>query len=219
MLPSLLPPNATRLERALEAGTAQLGDVEAPIAPLWDPATMPIADLPFLAWGLSVDSWDPDWSEAMKRQAVADSIALHRVKGTRLSVETVLARFDNLLELVEWHEDAAGPSALPNTFEVRVPLVTAPGEAPGGDRSSAAFAEAIIREVTKVKPLREHFEVVQRVALTGGLAVSGTARLFNYARSDADLDFNTSPDWEFYLQTEIGEPIQSEVGTLLDTAL
>jgi phage tail P2-like protein len=217
MRPSLLPPNASPLERALEAGTARLGDVDAPIAPLWDPATMPIEQLPFLAWGLSVDAWDPDWSEAMKRRAVAESIALHRVKGTRASVEAVLARFDELIEVVEWHE--ASPERPPNTFDVLLSIVTAPERAPGGTRSSAAFAEAIIRDVTKVKPLREHMTVVQSLRLQSTLCLFGTARLASYSRAEAGLDIDTSPAWDFYLQTEIGEPIQAEAGAILDTAI
>lgn len=84
MRPSLLPPNALPLERALEAATARLADIDAPIARLWDPTTIRIEDLPFLAWALSVDSWDPNWSEAIKRDAVAQSILLHRKKGMRV---------------------------------------------------------------------------------------------------------------------------------------
>lgn len=208
MRPSLLPPNASRLERALETGTAQLGDVDAPIARLWDPATMPLADLPFLAWALSVDTWDPDWSEAMKRDAVADSITLHRLKGTPASVEAILARFDDLLELVEWHEP--GGSARPNTFDVLLPLVTVPGVAPGGDRSSAAFADAIIREVAKVKPLREHMTLVQSLKLQAAVGVFGVARLASWQREALALTIDTSPEWNTYLQTEDGEPIQAE---------
>ena len=60
--------------------------------------------LPWLAWGLSADTWDADWSEVTKRKAVAGSIALHRTKGTRASVETVIGRFDELLPVVEWFE-------------------------------------------------------------------------------------------------------------------
>lgn len=216
MTTSLLPPNATVLERALEAG-ARAGGVTTPVDQVDDPQTCPTELLPWLAWGLSVDSWDANWSEADKRDAIANSLALHRIKGTRLSVETVLARFDRLAELVEWHE--AEPRRIPNTFEIHLPMVSADGTAPGGRRSTAAFAESIIREVSRVKPLREHMTLVQGLALEGGLGLFGTARLASYARRDADLDIDTSTAWGFYLQTEDGEPMQTEAGTLLDTAL
>lgn len=212
---SLLPPNALPLERALEAGTARLADVDMPIASLWDPAKARIEDLPFLAWTLSVDSWDPDWSETTKRDAVARSIALHRVKGTRMSVEAVLSRMDELLSVIEWHEEQ--PRRAPHTFEVHLPIVDANGVA-GGERVGAAFAEAVIRDVTRVKPLREHFRVVQRLALAANVGVTGAARVASYRRIDPDLLVDTSPAWDFYLQTEEGEPLQVEAGTLLDTA-
>lgn len=215
MLRSLLPPNALPLERALEAGTARLADIDAPIARLWDPATALVDDLPFLAWALSVDSWDPEWSEATKRDAVARSISLHRIKGTRMSVEAVLDRFDELASIVEWHETS--PRAQPNTFEIHLPIIGADGAASGA-RVTAAFAERIIREISRAKPLREHFTLVQSLDLVGGVGVFGTARLASYVRQDLALDIDTSPEWAFYLQTEIGEPIQAEAGTKLDTA-
>lgn len=212
---SLLPPNATRLERALEQG-AQLDPIGTGAEGIDDPTAAPLEALPWLAWGLSVDNWDPNWPEAVKRQAIADSIEDHRRKGTRASVETVLARMDDLCTVVEWHE--AQPRRDPHTFEIHVQLVRDAG-ALGGRRASAAFVADIIREVGRVKPLREHLRVVQSVVLEGGLGVQGAARLAHWRRDDADFDTAPSPAWEFYLQTEQGEPIQAETGTLLDTAL
>lgn len=215
MHPSLLPPNALPLERALEAGTARLAAVETPIAPLWDPATITLDMLPFLAWAFSVDSWNPEWPEEIKRRAVGESIALHRVKGTRASVEHALARVDALATVLEAQEDAA--RLAPHTFEVDLPLVTAPGAA-GGERANAAIVDDIIAQVTAVKPLREHLTVVQSLMLESDLGVQGSVRLAGYTRDDAELLNDTSPRWDFYLTTEEGEPLQAETGSLLDTA-
>lgn len=212
---SLLPPNATPLERALETGTARLGEVTAPIDTLVDPMTIAATALPWLAFGLSVDLWEASWSETTKRQAVAESIAQHRIKGTRASVEHVLARIDRLATVLEAHEDAA--RLAPHTFEVHVPLVTTPG-APGGARAGAAIVDDIIAQVGTVKPLREHLTVVQSVMLEGGVGIQGTARLAGYTRDTADLAIDTSPAWDLYLQTEDGEPLQAETGAFLDTA-
>ncbi|MBB3910530.1 phage tail protein I [Sphingomonas desiccabilis] len=215
MTPSLLPPNATPLERAAESATARIGDVPFPVEALGDPQRIPLRWLPWLAWGLSVDSWDDDWSEAEKRAAVAGSIALHRIKGTRASVETVLGRFDQLLHLVEWHQ--AAPRADPHTFEVRLPIA-GDGVEPGGRRATAAFAEAIIREVSRVKPAREHFRLVQTLGLEGAIGIQGVARLTGAVRQDMAANFDTSPAWAAYLQTEDGEPLQEDSGAFLDTA-
>ena len=203
---TLLPPNATRLERALEAATSRVSEVQAPIETLLDPDAI---DAPWLAWGLSADSWDADWSEAVKRQAVAESIALHRIKGTRLSVESVLTRFDQFATIVEWHE--ATPRRVPHTFEVTLPMA-------GGRQCTAAFAEAIVREVGRVKPLREHFTLLQSFTTTAAIGIQGVARPLLARRDDMTLVDDRSEDWEDFLQTENGEPLQAETANFLDTA-
>jgi phage tail P2-like protein len=212
---SLLPPNSTPLERALEQGVARLGEVPYPLDLLWDPQRCPVEMLPWLAWGLSVDSWDAEWSEQTKRDAVSESIALHYTKGTPASVKSVLGRFDQLLDLVEWHQ--ATPRADPHTFEIRLPIATE-GVKPGGRRATAAFAEAIIREVSRVKPAREHFRLVQTLDLEGAIGIQGVARLAGTGRGDMAAIIDTSPTWAAYLQTEDGEPLQDDTGTFVDTA-
>ncbi|MCG7349290.1 phage tail protein I [Sphingomonas sp. ACRSK] len=212
---SLLPPNATPLERALEQGVAQLGEVPYPLELLWDPQACPAELLPWLAWGLSVDSWDAEWTEQDRRDAVSNSISLHRIKGTPASIKSVLARFDQLLELIEWHQ--ATPRADPHTFEVRLPIA-GDGIEPGGRRATADFASAIVREIGRVKPAREHFILAQTLALTSAVAIQGAGRLADVRRADTTPDFDTSPAWDFYLQTEDGEPLQAEAGSFLDTA-
>lgn len=213
MTNSLLPPNATPLERALEAGGARTVDIGMP-ADIDDPMTCPADVLPWLAWGLSVDTWDADWTEAAKRDAIATSIDLHRHKGTRLSVEIVLARFDQLIELVEWHETV--PRGTPHTFDIVIPMLTGDGLAPGGRRASAAFVDAIIREVSRVKPLREHTRVEQRVVARAQIGLAGAARAATFDRSQHRLLSDTSPVWATLLQTEDGEPIESDDGSFLD---
>jgi len=170
--------------------------------------------LPWLAWGLSVDTWDAGWTEADKRAAVAGSIELHRRKGTRVSVEIVLARFDQLIQIIEWHETA--PRGTPHTFDVVIPLVTADGVAPGGRRASAAFVDAIVREVSRVKPLREHMRVVQQIAVRASVGIVSAARVVTFDRSQHELVSDTSPVWAKLLQTEDGEPLADDLGEFLD---
>ena len=167
---SLLPPNATPLERAIEQTTARIAGVETPVARLWDPATCPADVLPWLAWGLSVDSWDPAWSDATKRAAIAESIDLHRRKGTRKSVEAILARYDIVATIIEWWETT--PRGAPHTFQIRVML----GEATGG-RTARGLVDLIAREVNRTKPLREHYTIIQILRAQAPIALIGAARL------------------------------------------
>jgi len=170
--------------------------------------------LPWLAWALSVDSWDPEWADATKRAAVANSIAEHRIKGTRASVEAVMARFDNLLQIVEWHETA--PRGTPHTFDVILPLVLADGSAPGGRRATAAFAEQLIAEVARTKPLREHFTLVQKLTAEAAVGIQGASRVAGLVRAPMEITINESQPWQSLLQDENGEPLQDDAGSFLD---
>lgn len=89
---SLLPPNATALERAasLTAG-ARLDAIPARIASLWSADTCPESLLPYLAWALSVDEWDSKWGIDRKRDAVRNARRIHQQKGTRSAVRLALA--------------------------------------------------------------------------------------------------------------------------------
>ncbi len=116
MTASLLPGNLSDLERDLDVAISRIEQISIPIAELWNPNTCPIDALPFLAWALSVDQWRSDWSEKIKRQVVAGSLDVHRVKGTRPAVERALSDLGIEVELVEWFE--AQPKAAPYTFDI-----------------------------------------------------------------------------------------------------
>ncbi|NRD72714.1 phage tail protein I [Shewanella sp. VB17] len=113
---SLLPGNVSELERDLDVAIARIEELSIPISELWDPWHCPLDALPFLAWALSVDQWRSDWSATVKRQVVAGSIDVHRIKGTRTAIELALADLGVTVDLVEWFE--AQPMAVPYTFDI-----------------------------------------------------------------------------------------------------
>ncbi|MBD59013.1 MAG: phage tail protein I [Citromicrobium sp.] len=208
---SLLPPNATPFERALEDAASIMADVPVEIATLWNPATCPAQFLPWLGWGLSIDFWDAEWTEAEKRQAIAGTIEAQRRKGTRASLREVLDRFDPLIELVEWFEDRANLD--PHTFRLELPLRTISDVEYDKD-----LVVALLRDIGMVKPLRSHMFAVHRMraqayaGLLGGGHEAGHVRLVTDADTDAALD----PVWDTYLQTEDGEPlVHEETGEFL----
>lgn len=77
---TLLPPNATKAERAMEAVPARIDDIPASFRDLWNPRTCPINLLPWLAWAVSMDSWDASWPEHTKRARIA---AMQAIEGCR----------------------------------------------------------------------------------------------------------------------------------------
>ena len=201
---SLLPPNATAAERALEQAMRSGIDISA-VGTLWNPATCPAEVLPFLAWGLAISHWDTSWTEAEKRAAVAGALPFHRKKGTRAAVQDVLVRFHPLLTVIEWWQ--TNPPREPHTFEVRANVLEI-----GADFLSQDTAEAIVRDVAAAKPLRAHFNVVQALEAQGILYLAAGGLSGTMARSDYAAQIDTSRDWTLILQTEDGEPILTEDG-------
>lgn len=86
---SLLPIGSTRLERKLSLTFASISDIPVPIHLTWQAKHCPASLLPWLAWSLSVDEWDDEWSEDQKRNSITDSINIHKIKGTVASIRRV----------------------------------------------------------------------------------------------------------------------------------
>lgn len=168
-LPSILPPTSTALERALEQASARIGDIDVDLPTrLWNPATCPADMLPWLAWGLSMDSWDNRWPEPVRRQRVASAIAIQRRKGTAKSVFDVVDSFGGALVLKEWWQ--YDPPADPHTFTISLTVGGGLGPLP------ASYIDDIIAEVTRTKPVRSHFTFTQGLEATAGIRLAAVAR-------------------------------------------
>lgn len=174
-VPSLLPPNATPQERAIEAATARIGDIGAPLRALKNPAACPVELLPWLAWELSVDTWRPEWPEHIKRSRLASAIAIQRYKGTVQSVRDVVESFGGAVEMVEWWQKT--PKGIPHTFDLTLTL-----SGNDGSQATAQFTDDVIGEVNKTKPVRSHFTFTQGVALYGAVGVAPYVRPVVMAR-------------------------------------
>jgi len=179
-VPILLPPNASQLEldleQAISAPCAQIA-VER-IETLWRPQQCPTELLPWLAWALSVDYWDPRWDEQTKRDVVAASIPIHRKKGTPYAVKYMLevAGFPTT-EIIEWWQKDPIFNGPAHTFCLRVLNG-------GGNRtvlSRDAYAE-IERIVDLVKPVRSHYcfqaggQFSRKIGVAGALRMTATRR-------------------------------------------
>ena len=203
---TILPPNATALERGLDqVEEARLDAIDLPIDDLWNPDRCPASLLPWLAWGISIDIWDTNWTEAQKRNAIASAIEDQRRKGTRASLRTVLDRFDPLIEIVEWFEDRG--TLDPHTFRLELPLKTV-----SAVEYDTALVTALLRDIATVKPLRSHMFAVHRMKAQVHAWLLGAGQGAGHVRLDtqADTTAATDPAWASYLQTEDGEPIRME---------
>lgn len=90
MSSQLLPPNSTALERSITDATVIDLETDS-LRHIESAALCPLPLLPWLAWERSVDDWDDSWQPSIQRQVTAESLAVHRQKGTVASVRRVLS--------------------------------------------------------------------------------------------------------------------------------
>lgn len=149
---SLLPPNASKLERDVEAVISP--PLSFPNRDIWSPERCPEHLLPHLAWALSVPVWDSAWPVDRKRQVIKDSIYIHRTKGTRAAVErTVSAVRGDATVVKEWFEDKA--NLAPGEFEVNY-LST-------GEPINGAELQALVPAIAAAKNVRS---TLKRITVT-----------------------------------------------------
>lgn len=172
---TLLPPNASAVERAVEAATARIDEVPTPLRELWNADTCPRALLPWLAWGLGLRTWSSDWPEGVQRARVKAAIPIARRQGTVRSVREVVESFGGGVALREWWQSS--PPGTPHTFSV---VLTLSGQ--GGAPATAQFVADVVEEVRRTKPARSHFTFTQGLQAASGIAVIGGARAAIYRR-------------------------------------
>lgn len=109
MTSRLLPPNATRLERALADATAIVLD-PTPVRHVLDAARCPPAVLPVLAWERSIDDFDQQrLSLQQQRSLIAESVAVHKIKGTLGAVRRALSALGVVITVKEWQQHGGVP--------------------------------------------------------------------------------------------------------------
>ena len=83
---TLLPPNRTQFEEAFDLTGAWIDELAVDIPNLVRPYEIPPTHLAWLAWGLSVDLWEKEWSQEKHRVLAARSLPMHARKGTQASI-------------------------------------------------------------------------------------------------------------------------------------
>lgn len=150
---TLLPPNATTLQKDIEQATAmRLGDVDIPNRWLMYPDKCPEHILPWLAWALSVDVWNTQWAEGIRRSVIQSSVEIHRHKGTVSALKMALQsfNFDNVT-IEEWFEYGGNPYM----FRVFIEIVSE-----GFDINDLTEVYALIQ---RTKNVRSHLETLKAV--------------------------------------------------------
>lgn len=146
---TILPPNASQLQRDIEAvSNERLLSLNVNLVRWMNNVDQCPADvLPWLAWAVSVDVWNNDWPDATKRAVIRDSIQVHKQKGTIGALRRALASFVFAgIRIQEWFEYGGEPF----TFRVYAVLHE--------DGMSLADADLIYTSIMHTKNLRSHLD-------------------------------------------------------------
>jgi len=178
---TILPPNATALEIALELVEAERmealrAEVTTLVRLLYKPDACPEAFLPFLAWFLGVTQWSNDWPIAIRRAKIKSAIAIHKHAGTVQAVADVVANYGGAMRLVEWWQMT--PPGDPYTFAITITL---------GGQSAAPSADlltAMTADIDRAKPARAHYAIDITTSATAQIGLRAAVRAAIYRRLD-----------------------------------
>ena len=117
---TLLPPNSTLLEQNL-AEVCKDAFKQSSIRVIKNIDEVPAQFLPFIAYQKSVDYWDDNWQDVLKRQVIKSSKDQHKIKGTAAAVKRALEPFGYEVKLIEWFQ--IEPNLTPGTFNLELDLI------------------------------------------------------------------------------------------------
>lgn len=167
---SLLPHNATLLERSLERASEQGIDPEI-IRGIADSARCPPDFLPWLGWAWKVEGWEAANTNAQRRELVREAVPVHKTKGTVGAIRRVLKAVRVNADFKEWHQI---PNAAPYTFQVTAwANDNREGE---GSIISPQLGVRLRALVDAAKNERSHYDFRLGARFDGGFVLANAAR-------------------------------------------
>lgn len=160
---TLLPPNASALERNAAVVMASAMDLTIPIRQLWNADNCPASLLPYLAWSVSVTQWNEAWTEQQKRAVIQGSWNVHKVKGTVGALRRAIQPFGRMIKVTQWWEDDSEPG----TFKVEIGVLDT-------GITDEQYAE-MTRVINDTKPCSRHLTKLVLTEETSAEMFSGAA--------------------------------------------
>lgn len=115
---NLLPPNTTPFEKRIVETTAKTTELNTNLSSLIRVDDAPADFLSILAWQFSVDRWQDDWPDEVKRAQINNSIKVHTYKGTNFALRSIVESFGYSLTIHEWWQES--PMNEPGTFQITI---------------------------------------------------------------------------------------------------
>ncbi|MFK7827912.1 MAG: phage tail protein I [Oligoflexales bacterium] len=150
---SLLPPNSTPFERALEEALYSSTALDVGFNELYNYQTCAKEHLSYLAWTLGVEIWGDDsrMSEQQKRELIKEYIGIRTLRGTKAAIEKAYGILGVKVTIEEnprrKNEDGSLGDPLPYKFRLKIK----------GQSISERFRSEIMRMTDLLKPLRTEY--------------------------------------------------------------
>lgn len=182
---SLLPPNSTPMEKALEETIYSATDLDVEISSIWNIDTMPEhlkpVLLPYLAWTMGVEIWSKDMSPAQKELMIREYLTIRAVRGTKAAIEKAYQSIGVDVDIEENPPSERYPDGEPFKFKLTITAQAISGE----------LRDEIRRLTDLLKPLRSKYfididiDLKQRVGIVVTGRVTNIARLMMRIKNDA----------------------------------
>ncbi|MFV5340860.1 phage tail protein I [Acinetobacter baumannii] len=140
---NLLPPNTTPFEKRIVETTAKTTGLNTNLSSLIRVDDAPTDFLSILAWQFSVDRWQDDWPDEVKRAQIKNSIKVHTYKGTNFALRSIIESFGYSLTVHEWWQEA--PMGEPGTFQITIET--------NGKALSEKTSKTLVELLNDAKPL------------------------------------------------------------------
>lgn len=142
---------------------------------------LPESLLDILAYDFKVDWYGYNYSLSVKRAQIKDSFSVHRILGTRGSVERALNDLYPGTEVEEWFDYGGSP------YHFRVYLDMT-------NQQVAIYHDEIIRTIMMFKPIRSHLQdnnIIYRSRANVMIGIESHYTKFNYTLAGTEPDTNT----------------------------
>ena len=148
---NLLPPNSTELERKVADKLGNNSNLPVNLRSLVTLNDVPSQFLPHLAWENSVDRWQQDWSEEIKKQQIKASFEIHKYKGTNYALRKIVEAFGYNVTIYEWWQEV--PMNEPGTFKIAIDT--------NNQELTEQRLQVLLQLIDDARPLTRHCKNIQ----------------------------------------------------------
>ncbi|MGE8571387.1 MAG: phage tail protein I [Acinetobacter amyesii] len=148
---NLLPPNTTQLEKKITEVSASAFNLNGDLSSLIRIDDAPSDYLSILAWQFSVDRWQDDWPDEVKRAQIKNSIKVHQHKGTNYALRKIVESFGFSLQVHEWWQET--PMSQPGTFQITIET--------NGHSLSEKTSKILVELLKDAKPLTRELKGIE----------------------------------------------------------